>query len=474
MKKKILNNLVNLGFANIGSRILGFFAVMYLSRVLLPKGFGEISFAMAIISYSGLLINLGFNTYGAREIAKDGTKVVEIVNNIITMRFFLSIIAFLLTVCIAYLFIKNSEIRILTILYGVTLFCTALTLDWVFWGNEKLYVVSIAQILGSGIYLASIFFFIKKSGAIYLVPLFYVIGMAATQSVTNIYYRKKISPIKFNFNLASWKIMLHDSIPMGLSIIVISFYSYFNYIILGAMTTARDVGIFSAAYKFIELVSIIAVFTWQAFFPSLSQVFNNQKSDQLQQLGQRFVQVMLTFGFPIGVGCFLLAEQIITFIYGTQFLDSTPLLRVLSISCAGVFFSVSFGNTLLALNQQRYYFFAVMSAAIVNIVLAILLIKVFGPIGAVISYTASELTVSILMYIKFRQYIKIKWFDVFKKVMVPTGGILLFLAISKHIELSIVFTLAGSIGIFLIIVTFRYIPTYFHLVCGKIRSLLLG
>jgi O-antigen/teichoic acid export membrane protein len=470
---RIFRNFLNLGVANVGSRVLGFLTVMYLSRVLLPQGFGEISLAMAIVSYSTLLLNLGFDTYGAREVAKDKSKVAGLVNAIMTMRLLLSIVAFALTVVAAFIFIHDVEIRTLTILYGITLFCTALTLNWVFWGLEKLSVVSAAQILGSGIYLACAFFFIKERAGIYMVPLFYVLGMTATLSVTNIIYRKKIARFKFNFDWPLWKVALRDSIPMGMSIVVISFYSYFNYILLGTLATARDVGIYSAAYKILELVSIIAVLTWQAFFPSLSQTFTENR-EQLQQLGQRFVQVMLTVGLPVGLGCFVLADQIVVFIYGPGFSESTASLRVLSISCVGAYLSVSFGNSLLAFNHQRYYLFAVATAATVNVLLALSLIKTWGPLGAATSTTIAEVTAATLMYIKFRQYVVLRLSSVLGRVFLPTVGVLLLLIFSRYLGLHIVLTLIGSTAVYVMIVSFRYIHATLELVLGKIKSSLLS
>lgn len=353
---RIFRNFLNLGVTNVAGRVLGFVAVVYLSRVLLPQGFGEISLALAIVSYALLLLNQGFNTYGAREVARDKSRSLELVNAIVTMRLVLSIIAFLLTVVAARLFVVDPEIRSLTILYAITLFCTALTLDWVFWGLERLSVVSIAQIVGSGVYVAGLLFFVRSQAEIYFVPLSNVAGVATTLSITNIFYRKRIAPFRFNFDFELWKGTLRASIPMGMSTVVISFYTYFNHILLGAMTTTRDVGIYSAAYKVFELVSIVALFTWQAFFPSMSQTFSSKTREQLQQLSERFVRVMLTFGVPIGLVCFLLADQIIEFLYGMKFLESTSVLKVLSINCVAVFFSVSFGNSLLAFNEERFFF----------------------------------------------------------------------------------------------------------------------
>ena len=92
--KKIFKNMVFLTIAEIANKGMLFVSTAYLTRIILAEGMGIIGYANSILSYFLILVNLGFNIVGQREIAKFPELIKKYVNSIITIRLLLSIISF--------------------------------------------------------------------------------------------------------------------------------------------------------------------------------------------------------------------------------------------------------------------------------------------------------------------------------------------------------------------------------------------
>ena len=166
--------VANLGAGLAGrllSQLISFFIVVYLARILGPADYGDISLAFAIVSYFELLAVFGLPTIGIREVAATQRKSMPIVSTIFSLRLFLSLISYLLLMIYGYLFVANTRIFHLLLLYGLTMISTAFILDWFFVGTENLQAVSIATVAGNVVNGGLTFFLINSTADIYFIPM---------------------------------------------------------------------------------------------------------------------------------------------------------------------------------------------------------------------------------------------------------------------------------------------------------------
>jgi Polysaccharide biosynthesis protein len=82
----LVRNFFLLGAGEFAGKLCAFIAFVYLTRVLGPKEFGHIEFALALIVFFSLLVDCGLSPYGAREIAKDGSAVGRFTTHILFTR----------------------------------------------------------------------------------------------------------------------------------------------------------------------------------------------------------------------------------------------------------------------------------------------------------------------------------------------------------------------------------------------------
>src|SRR3989338_454324 len=94
LAKKILNNFFILFSSQVIVRLLNVIIILYLVRVITPSEFGLINFAKTIALYFGLLLNIGLDQYGLKELSKDRNDKNNIIGNILSIKILLGIFSY--------------------------------------------------------------------------------------------------------------------------------------------------------------------------------------------------------------------------------------------------------------------------------------------------------------------------------------------------------------------------------------------
>jgi len=84
---KLFRNFSWLFAGAAGKLIFGLIATLYLARILGPLGFGQVSFALAVLAYFIMITDCGLQALGTREIAAGSEDKGQIVGKILTIRF---------------------------------------------------------------------------------------------------------------------------------------------------------------------------------------------------------------------------------------------------------------------------------------------------------------------------------------------------------------------------------------------------
>ena len=118
LKKNYIYNFIS----HILTLIIPLITTPYLARIFREAGNGQITFANNIISYFTMFANLGFLTYGQREIAKyqdDDYKRSKTFWEIIIVRGVFSIVSFLVLLVTTYSGLYGSSYNTLIILFSI-------------------------------------------------------------------------------------------------------------------------------------------------------------------------------------------------------------------------------------------------------------------------------------------------------------------------------------------------------------------
>jgi len=441
--QRIVKNFFSLTVANIISKLVSFITIAYLARVLNASGFGQISFAQAIVAYFTLLSDLGLKTFGVREVARDKKQIKKYVNNILTLRIILAIISFgLLLIFVAFIN-KPKDYKTLIAFYGLSLFPLALSLDWVFQGIERMELIGIADILRSLAYAALIFLFVNSPSKILSVPLFALVASFAMIAMLIYIFVKNYGWFSPSFNWPIWKEFLSKALPMGFAFMMIQIYYNMDSVMLGFMKGNKSVGLYNAAYKIILLLIAFRGILIQTLFPELSRLYV-QSPNRLKKAVMYVEKVGISLAIPFGVGGMFLAKPIIRFIYGPQYAGSVLPFQLLIWNVAVVYIDLIFPQLLNATNRQNLYAAAVTVGATVNMLFNFLLIPRYGMIGAAIATILAEVSVFFLAYAFTNRFLRIPIAQLFWKPIIAALVMVVPLIFLQKLQV-LLLTLVGAV-----------------------------
>jgi O-antigen/teichoic acid export membrane protein len=379
--QRIIKNSGAMLFSMGASQLISVIVTAYISKVLGPEGFGKISMSFSIIVFFTFLTNLGLPLYGSREIARTPDRISGHINNIFTIRLILIVFAFIVLLPFSYFFDNAAETQKLLLLYGLLIVPSGLMMDWVFQGLERMSYIALARLVSAAVYMILSIVFLKSADQILLVPCFQVAGELVAALLLILIFSRERSIPRLDLNLDRCKDIISHSWPIGVSMILIQVVHYLDKVMLGLMRSTVEVGYYSASYKIIMMLLMIGAIYHDVMFPVFSASYK-RSIDSLQKLYDITVKLMVTVSLPLAVGGTILAEPIITWIYGPEYLHSVFIFKLLIWNVALGYLTMIYSKGLIAIDKQRQRLRIDVVQASIIIVFNLILIPKYGMVGA--------------------------------------------------------------------------------------------
>ena len=275
---------------------------------------------------------------------------------------------------------------------------------------------------------------------------------------------------KFKFDLKLYKkllryafyVFLGSGATLLLGRIDVLFITYFLEI--------KYVGFYEIALLLAFIISILLTPIVSYLTPLTKSFIEEGKKKSLSILLSNIYKIFFILGLPLCIVFTQFPNEIILFLFGQKFIESSTPLVILSI---GVFFCMFFQinfPTLAGLGKVKQRNFILYAAGILNIVLNYFLIQIWGIIGVCISTTIVFIFLSVVSYLlnlKYGIYIKIELLKILKIIF----SNIIFFMIVYYLKLNIFFNLGYVIFginidtlIKLIVICFISFTIYFSMV----------
>ncbi len=434
--QKIFKNLFSLTTSYILTSIFAFFATIYLAQNLGAAGFGKISFAYSFLIYFLLFTNPGIDRLGIRILARDKSKINQ-TGMVVTLRFILAFLSFLLLVIVALVLPKTFDIKILIVLYGISLFTFSLLLEWVYQGTEKMEFVSISRVLDKMIYFIFIILFIGNQNQIFFVPLFWLAGSLAASVFLLVVFFIKFGALHLSFDFSAFKKLLKLAFPIGLSYFIVQLFFHFDIIMLGLLKTDDAVGIYQASSKIIQLVLQWFNLFFIVIFPVLSRLYLESK-EKIKILIGIIIKYFIIISFPLITMGTIMAKDILNLLFGSEYIEGIMVFQILLWTLACFLVNYSLINLLLACGREKKLLMGMSLGTLTNIVLNLFLIPLYGILGAAIATVIGSLVILIYMYYQSRKIIRIPFI---KNIPLPFVAALITIVIIHLLKITNIFLL---------------------------------
>jgi O-antigen/teichoic acid export membrane protein len=224
-------------------------------------------------------------------------------------------------------------------------------------------------------------------------------------SVFLIYFytkKTKISLKQWKVRLDVMKSLLKDGWPLILSGFAIMIYMKIDQVMIGSMIGEAQLGIYSAAVKISEAWYAIPTIISISVFPAMIYARKVDKSlylKRIQVLYDGFLWFTLTVSLIVNV----ISPFIIHLLYGVEYAAAAAILSIHIWSGIFVFWGVVNGRYVIAENLTKLLLYITLSGAVINVLLNIWVIPVFGPIGAAFTTLISQLLSCTILLALFPQ-----------------------------------------------------------------------
>lgn len=364
------------------NKFISLLIALYLARYLGLVEYGNYSFIAAYALFFGVFIDLGINTVVVREISKNRERAGELIANSIGIKLTLFVFVFLAAFSIINLSGYSPEIKtgVLIALSGLIFSSLVSLLTSLFQADLKMEYPAFADLASKLVLGGAILFISYQKGD--LLSILLATLMAGVLSFVLLYALSLgKTRIGVGFNNKVWREVLGPAVLLGLSGIFASVMVRIDTILISLIRGNIEVGYYVPPSQLTDAITFIPV----AFMTSLFPLMSSYSKTSRQALDKSFrlaVKYMFALAIPMAFGTTLLSSRIITALYGTQFLPSSPVLVVMVWCDILYFYVIILEGMLTSLDKQKNIFTATGIAAVLNIILNLILISQFGFIGA--------------------------------------------------------------------------------------------
>lgn len=283
--------------------------------------------------------------------------------------------------------------------------------------------------------LAFLVVLISISASLTSISFFYVLSLVISTLVGFLLLyplAKRILSSKIKLRL-DFRGVLSFSTPLMLTGILSVALAWMDTLFIGVFKTNADVGIYNAAYTIASALIILLYSFGDIFYPITSELYSKKAEQQIKKIFETSSRWLFLMAFPLFVVIFAFPSSIIKLLFGESYTRAASSLSILVI---GYFFITAFGLPewgLRTFRKTKFLWIVTLIGFLLNILLNVTLIPVYGIAGAAVAATISIIFITLSRLIYFTRLIKFK-FDKFLYFKFISAGLVAFAVVFYSLD----------------------------------------
>ena len=204
-------------------------------------------------------------------------------------------------------------------------------------------------------------------------------------------------------------------------------------ILLGGALGDAAAGRFSAAARLVEPLLIVPLVMGMAMLPLVSRhlLEGRDTPSRLFRSGLHLGMVVAYAELLVLVG---LAERILGTVFGPDFIEAAPVLRVLAFALIPLSARAILVNALTAHGSQHRLLLAQVAGNVVNVALALAVLRAFGEIGVAIAVFAGEIVTVAVAIAHLRGIVRVDLGDAARTLAAGAPAIAVLLVLERWLD----------------------------------------
>jgi len=398
-----LKNISYQSIAQIVPRAMMFIFVFYLAGILGKAEFGKFEFALSIGYLVGMFFELGGNMILTKHVARKlyssiyYAVKIRLVSILITLAVFYGVL-------FAFNIYEDTRMYLVYASLGLT-FSSMMNLYFAFFrGARKMNYEAIVLVIQKGLFIVIALTLIYSDSSGVRVLLAFMISMILGSLIIFGIFKKNQylylesgsgQELKFAY-------YLKDVFTLAMVEIFSNIYYRLNQVFIQYLRGFDEVGVYGAAYRIVEVFANFPSILLIALFPAFAKL----AVDNIKEFRTQFNKILvflLGLGFFSVLVCWFFGEFAFSII-GADYGRSYIVLRFLTLGLFFIFPNFLITQALIALNKNITFAKILFSALVLNIVISLLLVPVYGVEGSAISIGICEFLIFISGYFCIRKY----------------------------------------------------------------------
>ena len=407
MQKSIAKNYIYNTVYQILQIIVPLITTPYISRVLGVDNVGIYNYTYTVAYYFVVVAQLGISLYGRREISivRDEKDTYSLLfKQLVAIRW----IAFAMAIAIYACFIElSSKYTTYYLIYLIYIIANAIDITWFFQAFEEFRIITIRNIVVKLLNTACLFVFVKSGDDLWIYILLYAVGEFLSQLIMWLNIGKKVSKVKFT--TIGMSEHLKGAIVMFLPQIITTIYTLADKLILGFFSTETHVGLYSQSERIVKLTLSIISSLGLVVMPRIANLAAKKNEDvEINRLLCRSRDFVWFLALPMIAGLIGISDNFTAWFFGDGYSDVAYLMCIISPIILLIGLSDLYGmQYLVPSGHMREYTISAAAGAMVNVILNLILVHNFAAAGVSFATVVSEFTVTFLMWIFSRKYIRL-------------------------------------------------------------------
>lgn len=390
---RLKKNLIYQTVYQILAVLLPLITTPIVARALGADGLGQFSYTNAIVSYFGLFILLGVKSYGTRQIAQARThadpkrEVSEV---------FCQIYALQLALAIGVIALYYLTIRLwagdnfdLACIQGVNLLSIAIDVSWFYFGIENFKKTVTRDILIKLACMVCIILLIHDRDDLYLYAAILIFSTLLSNLYLLLVIKKEVTFIRPGLKDVSKH--LKPNLVLFIPVVAASMYVYMDKIMLGYISGDVQTGYYESMEKIINIPTAFINALMMVMYPRMALLVSQDTNKNYHRYMDVSIWGTGWFSMACTFGLIAIADLFVPFYMGEGFRPAVLTLQIgsLIILPRGIRGLIK-SEYLLPNGKDKEVNISIVSGAVVNLVLNLILMPLYGANGAIVATVLSE------------------------------------------------------------------------------------
>jgi O-antigen/teichoic acid export membrane protein len=368
-------------------------------RLLGPAAIGLIVTAWSVTGILAIALGFGTRNYLVRAIVVDPKQAPPLVATATVLRIMLSPVFLVAVVVYAHFAHYGHEGTLVLYLAGGATILTLLAepMQAAFQAIERMEYLAISDVINKSVQgLLGIVLAIAGLGAVGFAGCWLV--MSGVVLVLDALWLAPYVRLGLRTTVSRLISMARESVAYWAFGLFFMIYLWIDTAMLSLITNPTVVGWYGVPTKIFQTLMFVPVLFSTAWLPRLVSVFE-RAPEELGRAARTPIELTLLLGLPIGALMATAAEPLIHIVYGSRYAHAVPVMVILGLCVAPMYFNIMLSQVLIAAKRQVVWTWLMAGATVINPAVNAVLIPLTqdrygnGAIGAAISLLVTELLI---------------------------------------------------------------------------------